>query len=134
VKTSQWSRATQLSTILVAVAAGLALTAGPAAANDDFHASTTDGCGVINWIDDGDNIVIHDYCSDGHGVEGYAWRNGVYLGKKYNGNGLSGAPVNWDPVGDALNGDLIGIKVCLVDGPNDTSPSTCGTNERTVSE
>lgn len=131
-RTRKMTLAAQLSMIVAATAGGLALTAGPALANDDFSASTTDDCGVINWIDDGDDVVIHDYCGDGHGVEGYVWLNGTYLGKKYNGNGLSGAAVNWDPVGDALPGDVIGLKVCLVDGANDNSPSKCGTNERTV--
>ncbi|GAA0935218.1 hypothetical protein [Virgisporangium aurantiacum] len=65
------------SLVLGAAVAALTLAANPAAAavNDDFHASTTDGCGVVNFIDYGpgapaggdndDYLVIHDYCSDG---------------------------------------------------------------------
>jgi hypothetical protein len=129
---------------LVVAAAGASVTlllANPAAAatNDNFGASTTNGCGVIDFIDFGpgapgggdndDYTQIHDFCSDGHGVEGYAWIDGVFLGQQYNGNGLAGAAVIWDPfkaVGNVIAGDTVTIEVCLVDGPNDSTPSSCG--------
>jgi hypothetical protein len=109
--------------------------AGTAAVNDDFSVSTTNGCGRVNFIDHGegapgggdndDYAVIHDLCGDGHGVKAWAWLNGVLLGSRYNGNGLAGAAVIWDPFGNVAPGDLIGLKVCLVDGSNDPSPSNC---------
>lgn len=107
-----------------------------AAVDDSFAASTTDGCGVVNFIDYGpgapgggnndDYTVIHDYCSDGHGVRADAWRNGTYLGGRYNGNGLAGAAVVWDPFGNVAPGDFVELQVCLVDGAGDPTGSRCG--------
>ncbi len=130
--------------LLVAAAAAVSvgvLAAGPAVASTDdgFAISTNDGpgCGVAEYVDYGagasgggdndDYIVVHDFCSDGHGVEAYAWQNGTYLGDKYNGNGLAGAPVVWDPFsnGNVAPGDSVGLKVCLVDGPGNPIESTC---------
>ncbi len=77
------------------------------------------------------NIVIHDYCSDAHGVKAYAWitRNGRLsnLGGDYNGNSVDGAAVTWDPFpgGNVAPGDKIGLKVCLVDGNNDATAFNC---------
>ena len=112
------------------------LAAAPASASidDGFSVSTTDGCGATNFVDYGtwpngstndDYAVVHDYCGDGHGVRAYAWLNGFYLGSKYNGNGLAGAPVYWDPFGNVLAGDTVALEVCLVDGSGDTTPSKC---------
>jgi hypothetical protein len=111
-------------------------TAAPASAaiDDSFVTYTTDGCGAANFVDYGtwpdgstndDYAVVHDYCSDGHGVRAYAWLDGFYLGSKYNGNGHAGAPVYWDPFGNVLAGDVVGLQVCLVDGSGDTTPSKC---------
>jgi hypothetical protein len=142
-------RSTKVTQLLLALAGAASVTllfASPAAAavDDSFSVSTTDDCGAVNFVDYGpgapgggnndDYLVIHDYCSDGHGVEGYAWLDGAYLGKKYNGNGLAGDPVVWDPFADYHNvqaGDVVGIKVCLVDGPNDATPSKCASKEHT---
>lgn len=119
--------------------------AGPASAtvavDDSFSVSTRpNGCGATDFVDYGpgapgggnndDYLVIHDYCSDGHGVRGYAWLNGVYMGSKYNGNGLAGAAVIFDPFTHAggtnvVGGDLVTIQACLVDGANDTTPFNC---------
>jgi hypothetical protein len=132
-----------LTKVLVLAATGASVTlllANPAAAatDDSFGVSTTNACGAIDFVDFGpgapgggdndDYVEIHDFCSDGHGVEGYAWLDGIYLGNTYNGNGLSGSAVVWDPFkafGNVIPGDTVGIKVCLVDGPNDPSPSDC---------
>jgi hypothetical protein len=105
-----------------------------AAHNDSFTVHTTDsgGYGAAEFVDHGpdgdgdDYIVIHDLCSDGHGVKAYAWINGIYLGGMYNGNGLAGAPVIWDPFGDVSGGQNVGLKVCLVDGDGDPTASSCG--------
>jgi hypothetical protein len=121
---------------------GIAVAHPAAAATDHISESTSDGCGVIDFIDAGpgapgggdndDYLELHDYCSDGHGVEGYAWLDGTYLGKKYDGNGLAGAPVIWDPLGDVKSGQTIGVKVCLVDGADDPTPSKCLSAEGTI--
>jgi hypothetical protein len=99
---------------------------------------TTDGCGVVSFIDYGagesggdndDYLVIRDYCADGHGVIAYVWVENVYLGSKYNCNGLAGAAVIWDPCkarGDVAEGERASISVCLVDGASDPTPSKCG--------
>lgn len=115
------------------------------AVDDSFSVSTTGGgCGKVDFVDFGegapgggsndDYLVIHDLCSDGHGVKAWAWLNGILLGSRYNGNGLAGDPVIWDPFGNVLPGDSIGLKVCLVDGSDDPSPSSCGSLTRTSSD
>lgn len=104
--------------------------------DDSFWVGTDDGCAAVHFVDDGpgapgggdndDYLVIHDYCWDGYGTYVTAWvvRDGTHaLGGMYNGNGTDGDPVVWDPyqtIGDVLPGDLIGIEVCVVDGPNHT--------------
>jgi hypothetical protein len=114
-------------------------TQGITAVDDSFRVFTTDGCGMVEFVDHGegapgggdndDYAVVHDLCGDGHGVKAWAWLNGTLLGSKYNGNGLAGAAVIWDPFGNVLPGEAIGLKVCLSDGNSDPSPSNCG--ERT---
>jgi hypothetical protein len=123
---------TVLATAVV-VPLALALTANSAfaAVNDDFNVKTTDACGVANFIDYGpgapgggnndDYVVIHDYCSDSHGVQAFVWINGEYWGDAYNGNGHAGEAVVWDPFkaygpGNLVGGDSVTLKVCLVDG------------------
>jgi hypothetical protein len=130
-----------LSTGAAALAVTMAANAAFASYNDSFSVSTTDGCGAVNFIDYGegadgggnndDYLVIHDYCGDHHGVMAYAWIGDLYLGKKYNGNGLAGDPVVWDPFklyGNIFEGDVVGIKACLVDGPDDPTASKCREN------
>jgi len=119
-------------TVLVTTSAG-------AAENDDFAAVTTDGCGVAQFKDYGpgapgggnndDYVVIHDYCADGHGVIAYlSWDNTGYWFNQYNGNGLAGAPVVWDPFlyGNVKAGQTVWLEVCLVDGWDDLTGSRCG--------
>jgi hypothetical protein len=119
--------------------AGVHLSTASAAVNDDFHASTTDGCGVANFIDYGpgapgggnndDYVVIHDYCADGHGVQAYVKVDDIdFVLGEYNGNGRAGAPVVWDPFlnGNVQAGQSVTLEVCLVDGPADQTPSRCG--------
>ena len=103
---ARW-RALVIAAALLSVT-GLVTTSAGAAVNDNFNASTTDGCGVANFIDYGpgapgggnndDYVVIHDYCADGHGVMAYVEvDDSGYWFHQYNGNGLSGAPVVWGP-------------------------------------
>lgn len=123
---------------LTATAQDLGIT--PASVNDNFSVSTTDGCGRVDFVDFGegapgggsndDYLVIHDLCGDGHGVKAWAWRNGILLGSRYNGNGLAGDAVIWDPFGNVVPGDAVGLEVCLVDGTDDPSPSKCGSATR----
>ncbi|HEX8630304.1 MAG TPA: hypothetical protein VF755_19265 [Catenuloplanes sp.] len=123
------------------VSAAVLLTPSAAfAADDSFTVKTTDGCGTANFVDYGpgaagggnndDYVVINDFCADGHGVQARVWMNGLYWGSGYNGNGLSGAAVIWDPFrtwgpNNVNAGDGIQLQVCLVDGPNDATGSKC---------
>ncbi|WP_062205284.1 hypothetical protein [Streptomyces sp. NBRC 109706] len=132
--------------VATALAATAVLAGSPAyaATNDSFSAWTTGGgCGMLEFVDYGpgapgggdndDYLVIHDYCADGYGVRAYAWLNGYYLGTKYNGNGLAGSAVVWDPYkpyGNVYPGDYVDIEVCLVNGSNG-SPVKCGAAQRT---
>ena len=118
-----------------------ALDATPsAAASDDFTVRTIDsrGGGSAQFVDNGpagdDYIVIHDLSADGHGVKAYAWINGIYFGSMYNGNGLAGAAVTWRPWENVFDGDSVGLKVCLVDGDNDPTASSCGSATKVIHE
>jgi hypothetical protein len=134
-----------------AVVAGLCATmllapgTASAAVDDSFAARTTDRCGVANFIDYGpgapgggnndDYIVLHDYCADGHGVRVHLYWNGLHWSSVYNGNGLAGDPVIWDPFratspNDVEAGDGLQLQVCLVDGPNDDTGARCGWADR----
>ena len=133
-----------LVTGAAAALAGVVIVSSPASAavNDNFAASTTDGCGVANYIDYGtwpdgsendDYVVVHDYCADGHGVRAWAYRNGAEK-TRYNGNGKAGAAVYWDPFGNVKAGDFVELVVCLVDGSGDTSGSKCEYASRTIAD
>ena len=115
------------------------------ALSDDFTVHTTDsgvcgsgGGGSVQFVDNGpagdDYVVIHDLCSDGHGVKAYAWINGEYFGSMYNGNGLAGAAVTWHPWNNVFDGESVGLKVCLVDGNNDPTASSCGSATKVIHE
>jgi hypothetical protein len=118
-------------------------TAAPAAVGDSYSRQSAPLCnypahgygsGIISFIDYGkgapgggnndDYIELVDSCIDHHGVKGWAWRNGRLVGEKYNGKGYR-QRVIWDPFGDLQHGEVIGIKVCLVDGNNDPSAWPC---------
>jgi hypothetical protein len=115
------------------------MTAVPASAVDDyFYVPTSDlyRAGAAEFIDYGpgvpgngesndDYVHVWDNRADGHGVKAYAWIDGQYLGSKYNGNG-DDTKVIWDPFGNVTAWQDIGLKVCLVDGTNDPTPSYCG--------
>lgn len=110
-----------------------------AAFDDGFVVPTTDDCGRADFIDFGpgaagggdndDYVEIHDFCSDGHGViaSGTLTKRTTVgdltfdLGSRYNGNGLNGNSVIWDPfkpLGNVDPNDTVVLKACLVDGPN----------------
>ncbi len=138
---ARW-RALVLAVALLSVTV-LVTTSASAAVNDNFNASTTDGCGVANFIDYGpgapgggnndDYVVIHDYCADGHGVMAYVEvDDSGYWFHQYNGNGLAGAPVVWDPFlhGNVKAGQKVELEVCLVDGASDPTGSRCGDASR----
>jgi hypothetical protein len=130
---------------LVAATVSLSLVAaGPALGyNDSFAVVAKYGCGMATFVDYGpgasgggpndDYMEVMDTCSDHHGVKAYTWVNGNFLGSKYNGNG-SGSLVVWDPFdgallrargNDVVANDLVGVKICLVDGNSDPTPFNC---------
>lgn len=109
--------------------------------DDSFSVQTTDGGGVVDFIDYGpgapgggnndDYAKVVDIRADGHGVRAYAWVDGVYKGSKYNGKGYY-SEVFWDPFGNVKANQDVGLKVCLVDGPNDTTPSHCAHDTQNI--
>ena len=136
---ARW-RALVVAVALLSVTVLVTSSAG-AAVNDNFNASTTDGCGVANFIDYGpgapgggnndDYVVIHDYCADGHGVRAYVSVDGRDSWSwQYNGNGLAGAPVVWDPFPNVKADQVVYLVVCLVDGSSDPTGSRCGEASR----
>lgn len=133
-------RGAALSSAAAAVAVAVSASPALASTNDSFSIKTSNGCGTLNFVDYGpgapgggnndDYMVIHDYCSDGHGVRAWAFVKPAgstqyqSLGSKYNGNGLAGAPVYWDPfkafdpINNLIGGDTLAVRVCLVNGSN----------------
>ncbi|GAA5039270.1 hypothetical protein [Actinopolymorpha pittospori] len=130
--------------VVAVAAAAFVAAASPASASTDdgFAAVTTpasaDGvnCGAAFFIDYGpgaegggdndDYVYIVDACGDSHGVKAWAWNGSKLLGSKYLGTGASTHTV-WDPFPNVVPGELVGLKVCLVDGSNDQTPFQCGT-------
>ncbi|WP_143662126.1 hypothetical protein [Streptomyces glaucescens] len=114
--------------------------------DDSFTVETLDGCGAADFVDHGegapgggsndDYIVLHDYCSDGHGTRVWLYypSTGNQYGSVYNGNGLAGEPVIWDPFGNVVAGQVVALEVCLVDGRNDYSGALCGEGQRTSAD
>ncbi len=114
--------------------------------DDSFSFYTTNYCGWVKYVDYGpglsgsgndDYVLVRDTCAtgsgtpDGHGVKAWAWltRGGVkhYLGDAYDPYGAKGTVV-WDPFlkyGNVKAGDYVGLKVCLVDGNDDSTPTHC---------
>ncbi|MGW0431829.1 hypothetical protein ACWDV4_04670 [Micromonospora sp. NPDC003197] len=94
--------------------------------------------GAVDFIDYGpgapgggnndDYLQIRDLQADGHGVQVWAWLHGKYLGTKYNGAG-AGSTVIYDPYAifpsNVAAGEVIGLKICLVDGPDNLINSSC---------
>jgi hypothetical protein len=130
------------------------LTAGPAAAYNDTFSVTTFGCNgdpdrsaADAWFRDygpgapgggnnDDYIEAYDNCADGHGVRVYAWLDGTFLGSGYWGGGANGGFAVFDPFpkGNVKGGQVVGLKVCLVDGRDDTTPFNCASYEELVSD
>jgi hypothetical protein len=125
---------------VAAAAASMTITTAipaDASTNDNFSVGTynTD-CGQAGFVDYGlgapgggnndDYVKIFDVCRDGHGVKAWAWIGSTLLGSAYDGAGV-GSTVIWDPFpsGNVAPGDLVGLKVCLVDGSNDPTPFDC---------
>lgn len=115
-----------------------------ASTSDSFTVKTTDGCGSVEFVDNGtlngstndDFFLIHDLCSDGHGVRAVisVLDRGDFVNfvtsPIFNGNGLAGNPVSFDP-GDITAGQVMIVRVCLVDGSGDTTPFNCAVGEHT---
>jgi hypothetical protein len=119
--------------ISVALSTAMILPASPALASvdDGFGTHTTDFCalapdvhgGYIEFVDYGpgaagdpanndDYLVVADECRGGWGVTGYAWLNGRFLGSHHDGRGYATQDA-WDPFGNVVKGDVIGVKICL---------------------
>ena len=121
------------------------------AVDDSFRIPTTDGCGRADFVDFGpgapgngesndDYVNIRDLCGDGHGTRAFArlFRGGSVfnLGSLYNGNG-NGSVIVWDPFlsfGNVQPNDVVELRVCLVDGPNDTTGARCGIATRSSAD
>ena len=137
--------ASRVRAVVAAAVGAAALCASPASAayDDFFYVVTSDngacqgGGGGADFADYGDGapgggsnddyIVITDFCADGHGVRAWTWLNGTALGSKYDGDG-AGKSVYWDPyaaVGNVDPGDTVRLRVCLVDGSTDSTPTYC---------
>jgi hypothetical protein len=131
-----------IRTAMVAAAAAMsAVLLMPTAAhavNDSFWVYTSDGCGALEFVDNGtysdgstndDFFKVHDYCTDGHGVLGIVVLNDESRATKYNGLGYAGPPVYWDPFGNILTNERVYMEVCLVDGGSDQTGDKCRWNE-----
>ncbi|MEH1127584.1 hypothetical protein [Micromonospora sp. CPCC 206061] len=131
--------------MLAAVAAMIGATGAPALAVDDSFYTTSatpsncpdddDPAGYVYFVDYGegdlsnpakndDYVSIRDTCADGDGVAAYAWHKGVKHGPKYNGRGFDEFMV-WDPFGNVLPGERVGIQICSQNGTYGT-PYDCG--------
>jgi hypothetical protein len=101
---------------------------GAATVDDSFDACSKYCWGYARFVDYGpgapgggnndDYVRVCDfYAGDHDGVKAYAWIGNDYQGSKYNGKG-AGECVVWDPFPNVKPGQTVGLKVCLVDGPN----------------
>jgi hypothetical protein len=83
-----------------------------------------------------DYVEIEDSCENGHGVKAWVWLNGVCLEGchgQYYGYGAWSGPMVWDPFkpyGNVRRGDVVGLKICNVDGDRDKTPTGCDTDQR----
>ncbi|MEJ3747841.1 hypothetical protein WEI85_31685 [Actinomycetes bacterium KLBMP 9797] len=125
---------------MAAVVAVVVASASPAtAATDDSRIVRTDPpgyCGAISFVDYGDGwpgggnnddyVEVWDLCPDHDGVKAWVWLDGTLLHEYYNPHGVD-TRVLGDPFpnGDVKKGDYVGLKVCIVDGENDPTPSAC---------
>jgi len=133
---ARW-RALVIAAALLSVT-GLVTTSAGAAVNDNFNASTTDGCGVANFIDYGpgapgggnndDYVVIHDYCADVTA----SWRTSKWTTPATGSTSTTATacPVPpWSGVrfcmGNVKAGQKVELEVCLVDGISDPTGSRC---------
>ncbi|MEV4658894.1 hypothetical protein [Micromonospora sp. NPDC049301] len=131
---------------LAAALTAILVTTNPAAAagNDDYTVYTDPSWhgGAVDFIDYGpgapgggdndDYLVIRDIAADGHGVQVWAWLHGKYLGTKYNGGG-AWSSVIYDPYSifpnNVAKNEVIGIKICLVDGKDNLIQPSCSNVE-----
>lgn len=119
------------------------LASQPNIVDDSFTVVTTNSCGSVEFIDaasrgsgNEDYLIVHDLCNDAHGVRASGSLNNVALEAQYNGSGLCGPPVFWHPFpsGHLNPGDTLTLKVCLVDGSNDASPTGCGSATQDITD
>lgn len=73
-------------------------------------------------FDNGDEFIIWDKYADGHGVLGSVYFNGSAVAAKYNGLGANRS-VSFTY--NILEGKKYEMRLCLVDGASDPTPSRC---------
>ena len=69
--------------------------------------------------------------ADGRGVKAWAWVDGAYKGAKYVGTGANTMSV-WDPLGNVPGGHSVGLKVCSVNGNDDSTALWCDSHTVTI--
>jgi hypothetical protein len=114
---------------MLAVPAIVLGTSSPALAGDTWVSLVNSQTAVagMQHVDDGDYFRVYDQLADGHGAKGYLY---VYtsptdmslIATKYNGNG-AGTYTQFQY--NVLELITYAMKVCSVDGPNDSSPGPC---------
>ena len=114
-----------------AVFAALAISIAPAHA--DGGVSTTNGAGSVWFEDYGEHVTVNDWRADGHGVKAwiYELRRGpggqdhyYFFDSVYNGKGYHAGPA-YKNLADIDEGTWVQLRVCLVDGSSDKTPSKC---------
>ncbi|MDX3434413.1 hypothetical protein PV664_37110 [Streptomyces sp. ME01-18a] len=94
----------------------------------DSNSPTGGISAMMQHVDDGDHFRVHDWHSDGHGVRGYLdVVDAVYGGYRrvhssYNGKG-AGTYTEFSY--NVLEGKQYRMRVCTVDGLEDTTPVRC---------
>lgn len=127
----------RIAVLLGAVFAVLAISMTPAHA--DGGTETTNGAGSVWFESYGEHVTVNDWRADGHGVKAwiYELRRGQggqdtyhLVDSVYNGKGYHAGPQHANL--SITDGHSVKLKVCLVDGSHDTSPSKCDTSYTTA--
>jgi hypothetical protein len=146
--------AVKMLAVSIMTLSAVLLTAGPAAAYEDTFSVSTWGCngdqnksaadvwfrdygpGAAGGGNNDDYIEAWDSCADGHGIRVYAWLDGTFLGSGYYGGGADGGAAIFDPFpnGNVTGDQAVGLKVCLVDGRDDTTPFNCASDTKVITD
>ncbi|KAB8164646.1 hypothetical protein FH609_018200 [Streptomyces sp. 3MP-14] len=111
---------------LVAAAPGTAM-----AADCGYYVCSWNGgtvVGAMTFRDDGDHFFVWDVEADGHGVRGELRHvNGERLDWAYDGTGADSTIAHFQY--DIKEDIYYYLRVCTVDGANDTTPTNCNTRQ-----